>query len=139
MRDLVRVLRLKGAVAVVAITTALAGCGGDGRSGAPLSVTEVKRAFAAVGLPLRPNRSVGVAPPANAYPGVERPEAWLTGGPSAAEVKVIVFRHAGYARKVAAQVSPLPAPARQKRVANILITWLGVESPELRAAIQRLR
>jgi hypothetical protein len=65
----------------------------------------------------------------------EQTEATLTWGPI---TEVTIFRTARYAAQVAKQISPLPKPAKLKRVSNVLITWVGAEAPALRTAIRRL-
>lgn len=128
---------MKLAVLLFAVAV-LAGCGGGGKTPHAISVAEVKRAFTHAGLPLK-------AKPPFPLPAVGRIKAWrraaeqteatLTWGPI---TEVTVFRTARYAAQVAKQVSPLPKPARLKRVSNVLITWVGAEAPALRTALRRL-
>ena len=114
---------------------AVAGCGGGGPTPRAISVAEVKRAFAEAGLRLRPEHHVGIAEAYKALPRGERPEASLTWGPI---TEVTIFRSARYAAQVAKQISPMPSNVTLKRISNALFTWVGAETPALRAAIRHL-
>jgi hypothetical protein len=116
----------------------LAGCGGGGKAPHAISVAEVKQAFAHAGLPLRAEPPVPLSAVGDVKAwrrAAEQTEATLTWGPT---TEVTIFRTARYAAQVAKQVSPLPKPAKLKRVSNVLITWVGAEAPALRTAIRRL-
>jgi hypothetical protein len=129
---------MKQFAALLFAVAVLAGCGGGGKAPHAISVAEVKQAFAHAGLPLRaelsvPRRAIGDVKAWRR--AAEQTEASLTWGPT---TEVTIFRTAGYAAQVAKQISPLPKPARLKRVSNVLITWLGAEGPALHAAIRHL-
>lgn len=116
---------------------AVAGCGGGGPTPRAITVAEVKRAFAEAGLRLRPEHNVGIAAAVKALPRRERPEASLTwAGPG---TEVTIFRSARYTAQVAKEISPLPSNVSLKRISNALFTWVGAETPALRAAIRHLR
>jgi hypothetical protein len=132
---------LAGAFAVAV----LAGCGGGGKAPHAISVAEVKQAFADAGLRLRPVDTASPAPPvgivgdAKAFRrATEQTEADLTWrGPG---TEVTIFRTARYTAQVAKEIGrQLPTNVRQKRISNVLITWVGAEAPALRAAIRHLR
>lgn len=130
---------MKLAALLVAVAV-LAACGGGTQAPQAISVSDVKHAFADAGLPLRAT----AAPPVGSVGddkasrrAAEQTEADLTwSGPG---TEVTVFRTARYTAQVAKEIGrQLPTNVSQKRISNVLITWVGAEAPALQTAIRHL-